>query len=363
MAQTQALSTQPSGSLDPADQRRDEQQAGALIRSVAAQRGSLRKTEFYSPQKDVQAPTARAIQKMANAQHISSEVLRLEWKNEDNFKTAMCTAYVRAWIGSRSRPKQEQVEALTMSMSAIAQKYILKKLTEKWKGSGPAPSWFTEKQISEKDITLDEPTGRMWPTTRRLQMEMLSFMADQFAFLDRLAITKAQARAFDKLLRPDAQVHYGDEEGYDGDHEKPSSNGSDENEGADTDHPAESEETAGPARADPPAAPSETPHQERAQVMPQDTSFPPTEEELAAHEETLSKASQEAQNAGRKAVEELKMGERAQTLLASIEEKKASKKLLDGMADDLKNMKSELPPEEYAQVMQTFWTAYREAQA
>ena len=364
MAPTQAVATrQSSGSLDPVDQRREGQEKVSVVRAFAAHRGTLQKDEFYEPQKGVKAPTARALQKMANAQHISSEVVRIDWKNEESFRGAMCTAYVRAWIGTRMKPKQEQTEAVTMSMSAIIQKYIGKKLSERWKKDGPVPQWFKDKQWQESDVVLDEATGRMWPVSKKHQQEMLSFLSDQFAFLDRLAVTKAQARVFDKLLRPDAEIHYGDEgvEEYDPDHETtPTHAGSGTDTGTEPtpqDAPgrAAGPEDPGPPAKDPAAAP------EDAAPPEVDDVFPPSAEDLDAHQERIEQQAKATQKTSTETVKKVELDERAQSLVSAIEAKQESKKSLDSLADSLQSAKKELPPEQYGEVMQTFWRFYQSA--
>lgn len=337
-----------------------------INRTHALARSTIQKTDYYSVGGGKMAPSAKALQKMANAQHISSEVTRVEWKNETSIRTALCTAYVRAWVGSRARPKQEQTDALTMSMTAIAQKFIIKKLNAK------SYAW------NENDVEINELTGMLQPVGKRKQMELMSFMADQFAFLDRLAITKCQARVFDKMLRPNAESHYGDddndeEQGYAPPHETaPEPPGS----GTDTDTTLPGETTgrdtapdAGPPHEDPPAP--ETRHAGGemidaamvAEVLGEerDVAFLPSEQEVDAHTERVEKQATETTKKVEKVAEEVKLSERAQSVVKRIEELKGSKKNLDTLADSLKAMKTELPPEESGRVMQVFWHHYREA--
>lgn len=357
MPQSQAVSTiQQSGSLDPADQQREGRQMGALIRTHAAHRGMMKKDEFYSPQKGKIAPTARALQKMANAQNISSEVVRVEWKNEDSIRKAMCTAYVRAWVGSRSRPRQEQTEALTLLMPAIAQKYAIKKLNSKYEDSKWRPD----------DVLVDEGSGRMWPVSKRHQMEMLSYLADQYAFLERSAITKCQSRVFDKLLRPDAEIHYGDEEDmtaaegeeYDAGHETalpPSGSGTDTDDEPEArdgskDSGGDAPSPSGPAGEDPPAT-----AEDARKVMEQD-SFPPSPEQIADHEE---RAERRADPPAPPKREPVVLSRHALTIAADIDAAGGSKAALEKLSEAIKASKDALPAQEYAQVMEHFYNNYR----
>ena len=311
-------------------------QASNSIRDFAASRGVMRKEEFYKAGGKT-VPSARALQKMANAQRICSEVVRIEWKNEENMKTALVTAYVRAWVGPRSRPKQEQTDALTMSMSSIMQKYAIKKMQkDEWK---------------EDDVSLDETTGRILPKSKRHWMQMLSFLTDQYSFLDRLAVTKCQSRVFDKMLRPDAETHYGDG-GYDQDHTDEQSSTKvvgNPSESEDPGKPAPSEDPTKPPRQDPPL-----PQEEPAAGQDKDAvDFPPSESDIAEHRKRVESNVQEEKK------KEDPMDDETKSLIVQIEGMGKSRAKLDAMSSTLKEAKNTLRPDSYAAVMQTFWNHYR----
>lgn len=365
---SQALTVRSSGSLDASDQRREGQQMGAQIRTFAQHRGMMKRDEFYKPGGSKEVPNARALQKMANAQHISSEVTRIDWKNESSFKTAIATAYVRAWVGPRTRPRQEQTDAMSMNMAAIVQKYIVKKLSGAY---GKKADW------TDADVLIDEATGRLWPVTKRNQLAMLSFLSDQYSFLDRLAVTKCQARVFDKMLRPDADVHFGD--GDDGTYTEPhetapaspgSGTGSPpppapEDLGGDPPPAAGPQEDTSP---DPPAAAPPGAQvidaEAAAMIMAEEeegVSFPPTEAQVADHGKKIDAHATQAAKAGAATAAEAELSERSASLVRSIESAAGSKKSLDGLAQSLTAAKKDLPAGEHGRVMQVFWKIYREA--
>lgn len=352
---------QQSGSLQRADQARDGEVMAGQIRVFAQDRGMMKKDEFYEPQKGKQVPNARALQKMANAQNISSEVTRIEWRNEDNFKTAMCTAYVRAWIGKKADPKQEQTEALTMSMPAIIQKYVAKKMVmDTWKGKGEPQAWFIAKQKDvwkDSDVIIDEASGRMFPVSKRHQIDMLSFLADQYSFLERNAVTKCQARVFDKMLRPDADTHYGDgndEEEYTPPQDEttePLSTDSDDRD--DTGVPVQTNdpgEDGGPETEDTPPPPE-----------PPETSFPPTEEQVQQHNAVHTERVVEATKTAESLKKDVDLDAAGKKLLKGIEECGNSKSALDSFAKKITDKKDTMPSEQYGAIMQKFWDAYSNA--
>lgn len=327
---TQALTTQAA-------------ERGNVNRQLAIQHSSVKKSDFYSVGGKT-LPGARAIQKFANTQNISSEVIRLEWLNESSFYTAACTAYVRAWIGPRAKPKQETTQAITLSMVSIIQRYVTKKLTAK------NYAW------PESDVVIGDD-GRILPATKKRQLEMLSYLADQRTFLDRSAITKAESRAFDKLLRPDAV------EEYDDDHEQPAAH-VDVDTGEVTEGPPPprppvphapepEDDPVGPEAEDPEPPPRE------AKAPTVEPSFPPTAEEMASHNKQVENLGKEKPK--KEPPPPPTLGAEARELIEKIEKAGAYRSGLEKLGTTLTKAKADLPAGEYAQVMQVFWKAHATA--
>ena len=301
----------------------DESKARAdSNKALAIQRATVKSTDFYSVG-GKQQPSAKAMQKFANSQNLSSRVEKLEWHERDNFYSAACTAYVKAWRGAEMKPKQVSIQAVTLSMTAIIQRYVSKKLGSGWKPD---------------DVEIDD-SGHIMPKSDSLKRSMLSFLADQYAFLDRMAITKAESRAFDKLLRPDSADEYNVA------HEPPPTDGGIDSETGEIidppSVPSDPEEPAGHLSPHPVDVASHQPHPEKA------VAFPPTDEELEAHKKVVD-------------AQLVKTAERAPTpqekrLLDLIDAAGSSKKKLEEAAPEIEKARTSMTIEEHGVVMKHFW--------
>lgn len=322
-------------------------------KTLAMQRGSVSKDDFYQVGDKV-VPSARAMQKMANAQKISSEVLRIEWYDRESFYTAACTVYVRAWIGPRAKPKQESTQSVTLSMVGIIQRYATKKMSggvDEWRGKGAEPDWFKRKKADawkETDVSIDAG-GRIMPTGKKNQLDMLSYLSDQFMFLDRMAITKAESRAFDKMLRPDAIAD--DEDDLDGLSVDPDTGEVTE---PPLPHPP-ARKVAKKAKAEV-VEPADAPTPEE----PYNPDFPPSDEELAQHEKNVAEifsAPAPVKDESPKKKELSPLSAAARKLTDEIDAAGPYRSKLESLGSTLTKAKGDLSPEEHGRVMQHFWAA------
>ncbi len=145
-------------------------------------------------------PDAFALQTLATVQRINTEVVGKTWENPDNFLKAAVTVRVRGWKGDKENPTIEKTVELRMSMQTIAMRYVMDKLDVKMKWNNTTK----KKEQQASDWTPDdvefEDNGMCKPKDPRKRIAMLSYLTDQYAFLDRTAESKAERRLNMKLL-------------------------------------------------------------------------------------------------------------------------------------------------------------------
>ena len=149
---------------------------------------------------DKKEPDAFALQTLATVQKVSSETLSVEWENPNDLKKAAVKVRVRVWKGKKETPTIERTVELRYSMQAIAMKYVMDKLEAKSKWNAKTrKKEVTNAEWSEDSVQIFD-NGWVEPKAATEKIKMLSYLTDQYTFLDRTAETKAERRANLKIL-------------------------------------------------------------------------------------------------------------------------------------------------------------------
>ncbi len=113
---------------------------------------------------------------------------------------AAVTVRVRGWKGNKQKPEIEKTVELRLSVRAIAMRYVMDKCEEKMvynkdsRRKEPRPA-----EWKEEDINI-LPNGWVEPKEYKKRIAMMSYLTDQYSFLDRTAESKAERRVNLKLL-------------------------------------------------------------------------------------------------------------------------------------------------------------------